>query len=573
MNSGTTSPDPIRRQRWLTWCGWLLVAAALAAGLTTRWQYTHDSALDDDEPQHMHFAWCITQGIVPYRDFWDNHTPALHHALARIIDKDAAPSVSFVAARRWMFLIGLMTIAATFGLAWTLLGHRTAVLAAAWLACCEAFLDKTVEIRPDGMLATAIVMALWMLALALRSARSRERLALCFAAGLFFGLGLTFSPKVLIPLAMTLLAWAVIAWLDRRATPLRRTVAGMGSMAAGFALPGAAWLLYEASQGALDSALRYTLFETFSDLDRFSAWLALQTGWPFGLFAVALCGAARVFAGLRRREAAQRRVQLITIAGLGIAIVYTFVMPSPYLQSTAMFIPVLAILAGHATSGLVDWALSGRGSFFRMQFAVMGLLACVLLAAVHPILRIQQRRPQQRASLDQMLSRIDWIHSWTSENDVVFDGKCAATFRRHALSRPSLVRGVLSAYWEETLEPPIRDELRASGCTLIIQDARSSQIPPEDRVFVESHFVQAKEVDESLYLPGQSYEAAELEGDGAQFEVIVPGVYRVRRGSPESATLVDGLPFSRPAQLGLGLRRLQSSGPPSTLTIWRVPGQ
>ena len=33
---------------------------------------------DSDEPQHLHVVWCRINGLVPYKDFFDNHAPLFH---------------------------------------------------------------------------------------------------------------------------------------------------------------------------------------------------------------------------------------------------------------------------------------------------------------------------------------------------------------------------------------------------------------------------------------------------------------------------------------------------------------
>ena len=41
--------------------------------------------VDSDEPQHMHVAWAWTQGMVQYRDVFDNHTPLFHLLTAPLV--------------------------------------------------------------------------------------------------------------------------------------------------------------------------------------------------------------------------------------------------------------------------------------------------------------------------------------------------------------------------------------------------------------------------------------------------------------------------------------------------------
>ena len=35
-------------------------------------------AFDDDEFQHAHIAWLLWKGVVPYRDFFEHHSPLYH---------------------------------------------------------------------------------------------------------------------------------------------------------------------------------------------------------------------------------------------------------------------------------------------------------------------------------------------------------------------------------------------------------------------------------------------------------------------------------------------------------------
>ena len=39
-------------------------------------------SIDPDESQHLHVAWLVAQGQVPYRDFWEHHLPLFHYGVA-----------------------------------------------------------------------------------------------------------------------------------------------------------------------------------------------------------------------------------------------------------------------------------------------------------------------------------------------------------------------------------------------------------------------------------------------------------------------------------------------------------
>src|SRR6185503_7401017 len=51
----------------------VLGAAALLLALRIYCALT--LAMNSDEPQHLHVVWAWTQGLLPYRDVFDNHSP------------------------------------------------------------------------------------------------------------------------------------------------------------------------------------------------------------------------------------------------------------------------------------------------------------------------------------------------------------------------------------------------------------------------------------------------------------------------------------------------------------------
>jgi hypothetical protein len=56
---------------------WTLAAlflATLVLRVVVLWRFRVNS----DEPQHLHVVWAWTQGLLPYRDVFDNHMPLFH---------------------------------------------------------------------------------------------------------------------------------------------------------------------------------------------------------------------------------------------------------------------------------------------------------------------------------------------------------------------------------------------------------------------------------------------------------------------------------------------------------------
>ncbi|TMQ55335.1 MAG: hypothetical protein E6K72_06495, partial [Candidatus Eisenbacteria bacterium] len=54
------------------------LSVAALAELVTRVLYILHHRADSDEPQHLHVAWGWTQGLIQYRDLFDNHAPLFH---------------------------------------------------------------------------------------------------------------------------------------------------------------------------------------------------------------------------------------------------------------------------------------------------------------------------------------------------------------------------------------------------------------------------------------------------------------------------------------------------------------
>ena len=54
--------------------------------------------IDPDESQHLHGAWLVGQGQVPYRDFWEHHMPLFYYI--------AAPLTAWFADRPAVYLAG-----------------------------------------------------------------------------------------------------------------------------------------------------------------------------------------------------------------------------------------------------------------------------------------------------------------------------------------------------------------------------------------------------------------------------------------------------------------------------------
>jgi hypothetical protein len=99
---------------------------------------------DADEFEHLHGSWMVHSGFLPYRDFWQNHTPLLYFVLAPLLSvfNDGIPLIFVI---RSIFSAGALFIVwQTYALARLDHDRTTSLLSAMVLSCSYLFLHKTI---------------------------------------------------------------------------------------------------------------------------------------------------------------------------------------------------------------------------------------------------------------------------------------------------------------------------------------------------------------------------------------------------------------------------------------------
>ncbi len=110
--------------------------------------------IDGDEPQHLHVIWSWTQGLVQYRDVFDNHTPLFHLLMVPIMAFLGSHPDIIVVMRFFLLPIFLSMLLVVYLLSQSVFGRRAALWTTLWIstALClglrSYFLRKTIEFRP-----------------------------------------------------------------------------------------------------------------------------------------------------------------------------------------------------------------------------------------------------------------------------------------------------------------------------------------------------------------------------------------------------------------------------------------
>lgn len=456
----------------------LLAHAALLAALAPHRHW------DPDEFQHAQAAWLIAQGLIPFVDFFDHHTP-LWHLLAAPFAAQVDPTsldsaLAFLVGARFAALaLSAALVAATWGLARHLAGPAAAALGALLLAAEAHFLLKAIEIRPDQLAALATMLATYALARAAqtdRMPRSAPRWA--FAAGLAFGIALLASQKPIC--AAPGLALGLLLLTGRR-FPRLAAAATAGALAA--ALPVLAWFAFH---GALPALFEHTVIVNLRwtrDFDH-RVWdhAARILRQDTLLAALALAGALLLLA-----RAPRSALTCLTIPPLATLALGAIALPVIQEQYVVLAAPYAAILAGWAAAHLAARlpAPFAAGTPRRATLAVAALLL-LATAARNTQIAFHSTDADTRA-------RLGWLLAHTPPDATVMGGWTPGiAFRRPALFHFVLHEEIQAAIPPETWHALARDIAAGTLAPAVIDlDPAIARLPPDVLAAIRARYTPA----------------------------------------------------------------------------------
>ncbi len=513
-----------------------LALLALAAAAETSWRVplALQRNYDPDEFQHLHGAYCAVRGLVAYRDYFEHHPPGIAWLLAPLVEVLGESWHTVQAARGVAFLAVLGTLATTVVLGRRLLGLGPALIAALFLAATPLFVDKTLEVRPDGPAAF-----LWSVGL-LGYLHGGARATL--AGGLALGLGLMFTPK----LAFGALGAATAALLVSRGA-LRAELPRLARFTVAAFVPLAVVLATLAARGAAGAFVRDVVLGPLDWPRELSPWRftnELLRGSPalvaLGLFGLFQLGAAPLQGGQgadATRALRERRI----VAGAAVGfLVGWFTVPVPWPQFLVPLLPLLALGAAHTSTALAERAARARAGLADglALLALVGTLAVLVYgarsfggdrrlvvvyaglvaASTAPLLgclpfgaQRGQRGAGARLSvaftalalavpLYRVVDRIRWrdtavrqqfeaLHARSGPDDAVLGGWSAPTmFRPHAYRYFFLHPGMLAALDDDAKGPAVLRVLEERPPRWVVRDDATRGLSREVNLYLDAHY-------------------------------------------------------------------------------------
>ncbi|MFL6514559.1 MAG: ArnT family glycosyltransferase [Chthoniobacterales bacterium] len=376
---------------------------------------------DSDEPQHLHVVWAWTQGLVQYRDLFDNHMPLFQLACAPILGLLGEHAAVLYWMRLLMIPLYVVALCCVYRIGQITFSRNVGVWAALLVSAISAYHFCSTEFRTDNAWTV-----LWLLGLVVITRRPFELRSL-MVAGLLLGLAFGVSMKTTLMLTTIVSAFgiavALVGW--RR---LHLSAARLGAGAAIFSVCMAVVPLiifaFFAAQG-IWSQFVHCVFT--HNLEPPTTKIYLK---PL-MFVFGAPTVIYITRQLVRNEAnpvvAFRRAFVCLTCGM-----YFFLMQGFWRHLTREdYLALFPLL------GLVIVALLGKASDFLERRGIMPpLLRTVQLPAVVTslvlVLDLGLRLPLTNEAAKE-INRVRDVLAVTRRSDLVFDCKGEAVFRNRSV--------------------------------------------------------------------------------------------------------------------------------------------
>lgn len=524
-----------------------LALALLGCGLILRILYIWHYRIDSDEPQHLHVVWGWTQGLLPYREIFDNHSPLFQALYAPLFHLLGVRADILLPMRAGELPLFLLTIWCVWKIARAFYSPRIALWTTVLAAFVPPFYLNSIEFRPDQLWSLV-----WMLILLVLTTGpiTAKRMWL---AGLLCGLSFSVSMKTSLFLAafvQALLGTLIVRW-TAGGLPLRwpQVLRWAGAWLAGVVIIPGLVVLYFHHLGMLED-MRYCMI-THNVLPGASARLfgsgAIKT-WLKG--AVVAVAAGYVIAHLKQPIPVRARLAFLFLAPF--LYLTTLVASWPVLTSEDYlpFYPAMMLSVAPALLWLAR--LCVRSDRFPSGAVLATAELVGILVTVSPF-------------HDQTVDKIGIIADTlrlTDPDDYVMDSKGETIYRR----RP--YRFVLESMTKHRLDKGIiKDTIPRELVAKRVPLATTMRMPHHARDFIKKNYVP---IAFRLFVLGKVLrDHKTAAGAPSEFVVQVPARYTLTTASGVPAGQLDGTPFTGPRELTVGKHTYLPEGDPGKVVlIW-----
>jgi hypothetical protein len=519
--------------------GWT-AAAMLALQLVVRIAYDLRLRVDTDEPQHLHVAWAWTQGLVPYRDVFDNHAPLFHVTMAPLVAALGERADLLIAMRLAMLPLIAAILWCTRRVGRALFCDRVGIWAAVLVGVMPAFLLTSIQFRADDLWA-----ALWLAALAtaLDGPFSTGR---ALVTGGLIGAAFAVSLKTSVLFATLLTAVAVSLALDSGHTIKlrdRRTWVAAGACIVGMTMVATVVIGFFAWLGVLSELRELTFLHNLAGRARWD-----HRGARVAMFIVTLPAIIALGAALLRYSSTRGFARCVVLLGsLFYFTTLNGLWPIVTPQNCLPFYPVLAVFAVAAMLKFMP-APNRKTGMMLVSITVVQILLALWVV------------PLRKNGTRFHVGFVGDVLRLTAKTDPVMDLKGEALFRL----RPFFY-ALEDITWERLRTGELRDDIaeRLVASRTYVSVVDSPKFPPRARAFMSDNYVAVGR----LRVAGQLFglDATRL----GTFTIAIPGRYAVLGPDGAAAGELDGHPLEGGRMLEAGPHAFRPASPaPILAVVW-----
>lgn len=523
----------VRPRRWP-------VVIAFAVLLLLRVLFAFTLQVDSDEPQHLHVVWAWTQGLLPYRDVFDNHTPLFQLLMSPLLAVLGERADIVPLMRLAMIPFYALALWAGWRIGCALWARRTAALATLLTALFPFYFVLSAQFRTDDLWSP-----LWVLTV-LVGVTGMPGLRRMAASGLLAGLALAVSLKttVLLIAGAIALALVLLLWrLDGRRLDAAVLTRGAVAFALAAAVPLAVFAAYFAAEGAWAQTWYCTVQHNI--VPGLGDWSGHRLGHVLrlGVFpALLLLSAGALWRTLRRTADAERWLRRsVVLAGavlyVGALISYWPLVPAQdLLPVTPMLMLGLVVLVERDHVARAAIAPRRALPFWALLFLLFDL--GVILAL----------RPPWRDRAAVQENHLAAVLRLTRPDDDVMDAKGESIFRMRPIYWA--FENITQQRMKLGLIPDdVADGLARTG-TPLVDDYR---MPPGAQTFIAANYL-ATGIGR-LRVAGLLLDAPQA-GVPLSFRVRVPQTYALVDAAGAATATLDGTQLDGPRRLAAGLHVL-----------------
>ncbi|MGZ8984647.1 MAG: ArnT family glycosyltransferase [Methylotenera sp.] len=505
--------------------------------------FAQSGFVDSDEPQHLHVIWGWANGLLQYRDIFDNHAPLFHMLFTPVYAFFGERPNILVLMRFAIIPLFFVALWAVYTIGRHLFSKEAGLWAAIFTGLYPDFFLTSSEFRTDDLW-----MVFWLLALAVL-VRRPLRIPQIFLAGLLLGATISVSMKTsLLLLALALATFGSIIML-RPADRLPVKQYGINSLwlVAGLLIVPLVLVLYFSIHNAL-GPMYYSVI-AHNIVPGLGHWAHLETCVlpTLGFLLLSFYGTNLLRHSCDDKELLQRRTVIFLTFGLAMACLYAF-WP---LITREDFLPLTPLFTIMATGMLMEKLAYKKSSAWKIS---RPLVILVIMALLELGLLISEEKPwtQHESPKNSYLSEVLLL---TRPGETIMDLKGETVFRRRpffyvleGITRKRIKFGLI--------KDSIPEDIVRNVTTVATLD--DSSFPARGREFLNNNFLvvgQLRVVGQLLAIPinGQNQDMS--------FDIHVPTNYELMAESGVVSGWLDGIPYRGSRQLDAGHHTFRLSSP------------